>query len=128
MSTPCASMSLMRSSGVNFTFGELNCVRLPFEITVPRPSPASCRKPYHSRPASAARQSDWGTRWAWMSMVRMSDLPGLDVHQDGVDVLSGRSGHHCGVERDLPAVPWQHHRKLGVGLEVDDRPAVVVLP
>src|SRR5206468_7804445 len=72
ISTPCASMSFMRSSGVKRTFGELNAVRLPPPSMVPSPSPGSWRKPYHSRPASAACHRDFGTRCAWMSMVFMS--------------------------------------------------------
>src|SRR2546428_5368978 len=71
-STPCASMSFSRSSGVKRTLGELKAVRLPPPITVPRPSPGSWRKPYQSRRASAACHRDRGTRCAWMSMVFMN--------------------------------------------------------
>src|SRR5213593_3730070 len=82
-STPCASMSFMRSSGVKRTFGELNAVRLPPPSMVPSPSPGSWRKPYHSRPASAACHRDFGTRCAWMSMLFMGafSLVGLEVEQ-----------------------------------------------
>src|SRR2546425_13081304 len=71
-STPCASMSFSRSSGVKRTLGEVKAVRLPPPITVPRPSPGSWRKPYQSLRASAACHSERGTRCAWMSMVFMS--------------------------------------------------------
>src|SRR5216683_2952705 len=71
-STPCASMSFSRSSGVKRTLGEVKAVRLPPPITVPRPSPGSWRKPYQSLRASAACHRDRGTRCAWMSMVFMS--------------------------------------------------------
>src|ERR1051326_2375917 len=80
-------MSWSRSSGVSRTLGEVKPVRLPFvPRTVPNPSPGSCRKPYHSRPAAAACQRVWGTRWAWMSMDLMADLPGrrkdlTDLHR-----------------------------------------------
>src|SRR2546425_11785511 len=71
-STPCASMSLSRSSGVKRTLGEVKAVRLPPPITVPMPSPGPWRKPYQSLRASAACHRDRGTRCAWMSMVFMS--------------------------------------------------------
>src|SRR5262245_33199043 len=75
MSTPWASMSASRSSGVIRTLGEVKPVRLPLvPRKVPSPSPGSWRKPYHSRPASAARQSEAGTRWAWISMDFMRGL------------------------------------------------------
>src|SRR2546422_3300638 len=71
-STPCASMSFSRSSGVKRTLGEVKAVRLPPPITVPIPSPGSWRKPCQSRWASAACHRDRGTRCAWMSMVFMN--------------------------------------------------------
>src|SRR2546428_4078656 len=71
-STPCASMSFSRSSGVKRTLGEVKAVRLPPPTRVPGPSRASWRKPYQSLRASAACHRDRGTRCAWMSMVFMS--------------------------------------------------------
>src|SRR2546428_10900734 len=79
-STPCASMSFSRSSGVKRTLGEVKAVRLPPPITVPMPSPGSWRKPYQSLRASAACHRDRGTRCAWMSMVFMS-APSLELEE-----------------------------------------------
>src|SRR5438094_2687859 len=92
-STPCASMSPIRSSGVKRTFGEVNGMRLSLPMKLPTPSPGSCRKPYHSRPASAARHAERGTRCAWMSMLFMRRaLHGL------LDPLR----HHLGREGSSP--------------------------
>src|SRR5262245_48968792 len=96
MSTPWASMSASRSSGVKRTLGELNWVRLPSATRVPRPSPASCRYPCQSRRASMACHSERGTRCAWMSMVLTvaSSFAGLSRGEGHAAVDDQRlSGH-----------------------------------